>query len=66
MKFQTMPIRSFLFACSVIALSTTAFAQKSKKTNEKEIVNITFEGASDDLTELGGIAAAGKGISSPT
>ena len=61
-----MPIRSFLFACSVIALSTTAFAQKSKKTNEKEIVNITFEGASEDLTELGGIAAAGKGISSPT
>lgn len=66
MKFQTMPIRSFLFACSVLALSTTAFAQKSKKTNEKEIVNITFEGASEDLTELGGIAAAGKGISSPT
>ena len=61
-----MPIRSFLFACSVLALSTTAFAQKSKKTNEKEIVNITFEGASEDLTELGGIAAAGKGISSPT
>jgi len=61
-----MPIRSFLFACSVLALSTTAFAQKGKKTNEKEIVNITFEGASEDLTELGGIAAAGKGISSPT
>lgn len=66
MKFQTMPIRSFLFACSVLALSTTSFAQKGKKTNEKEIVNITFEGASEDLTELGGIAAAGKGISSPT
>lgn len=66
MKFQTMPIRSILVACSVLALSTTAFAQKSKKTNEKEIVNITFEGASEDLTELGGIAAAGKGISSPT
>lgn len=61
-----MPIRSFLFACSVLALSTTALAQKGKKTNEKEIVNITFEGASEDLTELGGIAAAGKGISSPT
>lgn len=61
-----MPIRSILFACSVLTLSTTAFAQKSKKTNEKEIVNITFEGASEDLTELGGIAAAGKGISSPT
>jgi len=66
MKFQTMPIRSFLFACSVLALSTTVLAQKGKKTNEKEIVNITFEGASEDLTELGGIAAAGKGISSPT
>jgi len=61
-----MPIRSFLFACSVLALSTTVLAQKGKKTNEKEIVNITFEGASEDLTELGGIAAAGKGISSPT
>ena len=34
--------------------------------NEKEIINVTFEGASEDLSELGGIAEAGKGISSPT
>ena len=66
MKLQTTPIRSILVACSIVALSQGAFAQKSKKTNEKEIVNITFEGASEDLTELNGIDAAGKGISSPT
>ena len=66
MKLQTTPIRSILVACSILALSQGAFAQKGKKTNEKEIVNITFEGASEDLTELNGIDAAGKGISSPT
>ena len=66
MKLQTTPIRSILVACSIVALSQGAFAQKGKKTNEKEIVNITFEGASEDLTELNGIDAAGKGISSPT
>jgi outer membrane protein OmpA-like peptidoglycan-associated protein len=66
MKFQTTPIRSILVACSMLALSQVAFAQKGKKTNEKEVVNITFEGASEDLTELNGIDAAGKGISSPT
>jgi OmpA-OmpF porin, OOP family len=66
MKLQTKPIRSILVACSIVALSQGAFAQKGKKTNEKEIVNITFEGASEDLTELNGIDAAGKGISSPT
>lgn len=66
MKLQTTPIRSILVACTILALSQGAFAQKGKKTNEKEIVNITFEGASEDLTELNGIDAAGKGISSPT
>jgi outer membrane protein OmpA-like peptidoglycan-associated protein len=66
MKFQTTPIRSILVACSMLALSQVTFAQKGKKTNEKEVVNITFEGASEDLTELNGIDAAGKGISSPT
>ena len=66
MKLQTTPIRSILVACSILALSQGAFAQKGKKTNEKEIVNVTFEGASEDLTELNGIEAAGKGISSPT
>ena len=66
MKLQTTPIRSLLLACSVLVLTQGAFAQKSKKTNEKEIINITFEGASEDLSELNGIDAAGKGISSPT
>lgn len=66
MKLQTTPIRSILVACSILALSHCAFAQKGKKTNEKEIVNITFEGASDELTELNGIENAGKGITSPT
>ncbi|MFM7007477.1 MAG: OmpA family protein [Flavobacteriales bacterium] len=66
MKFQTMPIRSFLLACAVIVSTQVSFAQKGKKTNEKEIINITFEGASEDLTELGGIDAAGNGIKSPT
>jgi outer membrane protein OmpA-like peptidoglycan-associated protein len=66
MKLQTTPIRSILVAFSILALSHSAFAQKGKKTNEKEIINITFEGASEDLTELNGIDAAGKGISSPT
>jgi OOP family OmpA-OmpF porin len=66
MKLKTTPIRSILVACTALALSQGVFAQKSKKTNEKEIINITFEGASEDLTELNGIEAAGKGISSPT
>lgn len=66
MKFQTMPIRSLLLACAVVASTQVSFAQKGKKTNEKEIINITFEGASEDLTELGGIDAAGNGIKSPT
>ena len=66
MKLQTTPIRSIFVACSILAFSTSAFAQKGKKTNEKEIINITFEGASDELSELNGIDAAGKGISSPT
>lgn len=66
MKLQTTPIRSLLLACSVLVLTQGAFAQKGKKTNEKEIINITFEGASEDLTELNGIDAAGKGIESPT
>lgn len=66
MKLQTTPIRSFLLACTVLVFTQGALAQKGKKTNEKEIINITFEGASEDLTELGGIDAAGKGIQSPT
>ena len=66
MKLQTTPIRSLLVACAFLALTQGAFAQKGKKTNEKEIVNVTFEGASEDITELNGIALAGKGISSPT
>jgi outer membrane protein OmpA-like peptidoglycan-associated protein len=66
MKLQTTPIRSLLLACSVLVFAQGAFAQKGKKTNEKEIINITFEGASEDLTELNGIDAAGKGIESPT
>lgn len=63
MKFQTS---SILIAFSMLFLCSSTFAQKGKKTNEKEIINITFEGASDDLTELAGIAEAGKGIGSPT
>jgi outer membrane protein OmpA-like peptidoglycan-associated protein len=66
MELQTTPIRSLLLACSVLVLTQGAFAQKGKKTNEKEIINITFEGASEDLSELNGIDAAGKGIQSPT
>lgn len=66
MKLQTTPIRSLLVACAFLALTQGAFAQKGKKTNEKEIVNVTFEGASEDITELNSIALAGKGISSPT
>jgi OmpA-OmpF porin, OOP family len=66
MKSPTTPIRSLLLACSVLLLSQSFFAQKGKKTNEKEIINITFEGAADDLSELNGIDAAGSAISSPT
>ncbi|MEY4287487.1 MAG: hypothetical protein RL511_1576 [Bacteroidota bacterium] len=66
MKLQTTPIRSILVACAFLSFTTGVFAQKGKKTNEKEIINITFEGASDELSELNGIDAAGKGISSPT
>jgi len=66
MKFQTLPIRSLLLACALVAATQVSYAQKGKKTNEKEIINITFEGASEDLTELGGIDAAGNGIKSPT
>lgn len=66
MKSQTTSIRNILVACSLLLLAQGAFAQKGKKTNEKEIINITFEGASEDLTELNGIEAAGKGINSPT
>jgi len=66
MKLQTTPIRSLLLACSVLLLTQSFFAQKGKKTNEKEIINITFEGAADDLSELNGIDAAGSAISSPT
>jgi len=66
MKFQTMPIRSLILAWAVVTCTTVSFAQKGKKTNEKEIINITFEGASEDLTELNGIDAAGSGIKSPT
>ena len=66
MKLQTTPIRSILVACAFLSFTTGVFAQKGKKTNEKEIVNVTFEGASEDITELNSIALAGKGISSPT
>jgi len=66
MKFQTLKMRNLLIAFSALTLTLSAQAQKGKKTNEKEIINVTFEGASEDLSELGGIAEAGKGISSPT
>lgn len=66
MKFQTLTMRNLLIAFSALTLTLSAQAQKGKKTNEKEIINVTFEGASEDLSELGGIAEAGKGISSPT
>ena len=34
-------------------MSATSFAQKSKKTNEKEIINVTFEHVkAEDVTEL--------------
>ena len=66
MKFQTLTMRNLLIAFSALTLTLSAQAHKGKKTNEKEIINVTFEGASEDLSELGGIAEAGKGISSPT
>lgn len=66
MKSLTTPMRSLLLVLSMLTLAHEALAQKGKKTNEKEIINITFEGASEDITELNGIDAAGVGISSPT
>ncbi|MEN9699113.1 MAG: hypothetical protein RLZZ301_311 [Bacteroidota bacterium] len=66
MKFNFHLTPTLALTLVLVLTSTLSFAQKGKKTNEKEVVNVTFEGASDEITELNAISVAGKGISSPT
>ncbi|MFM6935336.1 MAG: OmpA family protein [Flavobacteriales bacterium] len=67
-----MKFKGRTFGCvalTVVAMMSvsTSFAQKSKKTNEKEILNMTFEHVKgEDVTELNNIDVIGKGVTSPT
>jgi len=67
MKFNQRTFGCVALSFAAIMSVSTSFAQKSKKTNEKEILNMTFENVKgEDVTELNNIDIVGKGVTSPT
>lgn len=67
MKFNPRTFGCVALSFVAMMSVSTSFAQKSKKTNEKEILNMTFENVKgEDVTELNNIDIVGKGVTSPT
>ena len=67
MKFNPRTFGCVALSFAAMVSVSTSFAQKSKKTNEKEILNMTFENVKgEDVTELNNIDIVGKGVISPT
>ncbi|MEN9972551.1 MAG: hypothetical protein RIS20_898 [Bacteroidota bacterium] len=67
MKFNRRTFGSMALALVAVVSFSTSIAQKSKKTNEKEILKMTFEHVKgEDVTEINNIDIVEKGVSSPT
>jgi hypothetical protein len=67
MKFNPRTFGCVALSFAAMMSVSTSFAQKSKKTNEKEILNMTFEHVKgEDVTELNNVDIVGKGVTSPT
>ena len=63
MKFNQRTFGCVALSFAAIMSVSTSFAQKSKKTNEKEILNMTFENVKgEDVTELNNIDIVKKKI----
>lgn len=67
MKFKGRTFGYVALSFAAFMSVSTSYAQKNKKTNEKEILNMTFEHVKgEDVTDLNNIDVVGKGVSSPT
>jgi outer membrane protein OmpA-like peptidoglycan-associated protein len=67
MKFNRRTFGSIALSFVAVVSFSTSIAQKSKKTNEKEILNMTFEHVKgEDVTEINNIDIVERGVSSPT
>jgi outer membrane protein OmpA-like peptidoglycan-associated protein len=68
MKFNRTTFGFVVLSFTAIVSFSTSSAQKNKKTNEKEILNMTFEKRikGEDVTEINNIDILGKDITSPT
>ncbi|MDP4636889.1 MAG: hypothetical protein NWR96_07470 [Crocinitomicaceae bacterium] len=67
MKFKGRTFGYVALSFAAFMSVSTSYAQKNKKTNEKEVLNMTFEHVKgEDVTDLNNIDIVNKGVSSPT
>jgi outer membrane protein OmpA-like peptidoglycan-associated protein len=68
MKFNQRTFGCVALSFVAFMSVSTSFAQKSKKTNEKEVLNMNFEKRikGEDVSEINNIDILGSDISSPT